>query len=214
MPPHAARQRMMSWGAAAASPPPKRLPKAPGPKASPLEKWGRALLASDVLNLLAWIGLTAFYIWRHGEGDEARVTAGFVALASPHTVIIPSMFAILSDLRKHCKPGVDVCLIDSPHWQWYLFPILAIPLDGLTLAYNLVNLPYDGLVNGAAGWSMGTTLSVLLWALCSRIHIRTKRNESKDIIAERQSALAGGAAVGQPLQRGGSSAKFGAEFHL
>lgn len=100
-------------------------------------------------------------------------TAGFIALAAPHTVILPTMLAIINDIEKHCTQ--KNCLLETPHWQWFIFPTLVLPLDGLTLAYNLRTLPDDKLVIGASAWSCASASLVFIWGLVSGMLIYSRR---------------------------------------
>jgi hypothetical protein len=174
---------------------------------------GIALAIIDGLNLIAWTVITAYALMRR---DTEHIQDGFVALAAPHTVIIPTLAAIIGDLEKHCKKGSDECRTETPHWQWYLFPVLVLPLDVLTFAYNLRQSDKDpylaAAIAGASGWSLADTLVVLGWSWSSYYRVRDdslravqedKESRDKDKIKDKKASL------GAPYTRSS-----GSEFYL
>jgi hypothetical protein len=125
-----------------------------------LSQWGYALMAVDLLNWIVWIAYSGYAI---GHQDVDRATASFTALVSPHTIIIPTILAIINDLWKHCRTG-EKCSVDTPHWQWYLFPILVLPIDVLTLVFNVRELEGDTWLLALSVWSLINTVLVVLWS--------------------------------------------------
>jgi hypothetical protein len=121
---------------------------------------GCLLVLLDALNWLFWIIISAWHV-HIGEYDVAVV--GFAALTSPHTVIIPSLIAMITDLHKHCRPD-GRCLLETPHLQWYVFPLLVIPLDALALAYNVYLYGNVGVVTAASVWALVNSVLVCTWS--------------------------------------------------
>jgi hypothetical protein len=135
--------------------------------------FGWLLVALDAGNWIYWISIASDNVKRgsvdaSGVPDErlVRAQAAFLALASPHTVLIPTLGAILSDLSKHCSK--DKCThLETPSWQWYVFAFLVLPLDCITLAFNIKAFPNAPDIAVASVWSVVTALLVAGWVLLS-----------------------------------------------
>jgi len=126
-----------------------------------VEYIGYILITVDFAGWVFWIAVTSGYVSR---GDDLA-NVGFIALCAPHTVIIPSVLAILHDVWVHCArdPSAE-CRLETPPYQWIVFPFLVLPLDSLTLVYNqkVVADPY---VVAASWWALANTVAVGAWAL-------------------------------------------------
>jgi hypothetical protein len=113
---------------------------------------------------------------------------GFTALAAPHTIIIPTLCAILADLHKH-RQKRDV---ETPHWQWYVFPWLVLPMDGLQLAYNVKRAPNNPYTASLSGWALGSTVCILVWSAVSGNKLYTARGA----VGKKQTAAFGSSGGG------------------
>jgi len=93
--------------------------------------FGFVFLITDILWWALWIAYTARDIHRNRLSDAS---AGFNALASPHTAIIPSLIAIMFDIVNNCTD--DICKLTTSPFTWWVFPLVVIPYDFLELYYN------------------------------------------------------------------------------
>ena len=66
--------------------------------------------------------------------DQTVQNDGFLALAAPHTGIIPALATILASLRVGVTNKGDV----SADLGWFLVPVMAIPFDVLALTQSVV----------------------------------------------------------------------------
>ena len=140
-----------------------------------LARAGWVLIVLDVANWFFWISLASDNVQkgRNTPGDVHlfRAGAGLLALAAPHTVLVPTLGAILSDLDKHCSSGQCLTL-ETPSWQWYVFAFLVIPFDCISLAYNLKVYPDDKSIVAASAWSVADTVLVAMWVVASLYFVR------------------------------------------
>ena len=146
---------------------------------------GWLLIALDAGNWLYWISIASENVKR-GSVDASgvqdvhlvRAQAAFLALGSPHTVLIPTLGAILTDLTKHCSR--DKCTqLETPSWQWYIFAFLVLPFDCISLAYNLKVFPSVPDIVAASAWSVATTLLVASWVLLSLRAVNKSHQEAR-----------------------------------
>ena len=140
-----------------------RLVRGGASEVSVAEITGWVLLLLDVLNWAYWISITA---WNVETENFDFTLMGITALAAPHTVIIPTLVAIMSDISKHCRSD-GTCSLETPHLQWYFFPTLIVPYDALTLAYNIRafgNERGSWAPVSAAAWSLFNSLLVVVWS--------------------------------------------------
>jgi hypothetical protein len=137
---------------------------------------GYFLILCDVGSWALWIGITAKFVER---GDNLAL-AGFTALVAPHTVIIPTVFAILHDIGKNC---VKMCRLETPPWQWFVFPLLVIPLDALTLAYNRKTVENKEVIF-ASWWALADAIAVAVWAAASYLLLYRGRLVVPEVVAQ------------------------------
>jgi hypothetical protein len=139
-----------------------------------LQRAGKLLVLIDLGGWLYWIWLASDSI-RHAspagldgalDAHLQRAQAGVLALAAPHTVIIPTLGSILQDISKHCVRG-QCASLETPAWQWYVFAFLALPFDCISLFFNLKAYPGQLAIAGASAAAVTTTLLVCAWVLCS-----------------------------------------------
>jgi len=138
---------------------------------------GLTLVVVDLANWLFWISIAAQYLDK--GGDELPKTVDvLLALAAPHTTLVPSILAVLNDLVRHCGSGA--CSLETPNWQWYVFPALIIPFDALDLAYNMKAHPDDRPIVIAATWSLVMSSLACAWSVVTgtwvlRSHTRRRK---------------------------------------
>jgi len=65
-----------------------------------------------------------------------RSTNGFLALAAPHTALIPAIFAIISDVVGACKNKGACTFGEIPPSQWFIFCWVVVPFDVLQFLYT------------------------------------------------------------------------------
>jgi hypothetical protein len=128
--------------------------------ASSLEVGGWVLLGLDAAAWVFWISISA---WAIDGGEYGVANEGFLALAAPHTTIIPTLIAIISDLERHCR-SQTVCSLETPRLHWYIFPVLVVPFDALTLAYNVRTETHKTAVIAASALSMALSVGVMIWS--------------------------------------------------
>jgi len=110
---------------------------------------GYAFIFAEIAWLLSWASFTGMDIVRATGAltpDDAllRSQTGFIALAAPHTALVPAIYGILTDLKNACKG--DKCTFGKfPPLQWFIFPLVVIPFDVLEFLYNrkLKELVFD-----------------------------------------------------------------------
>jgi len=132
-----------------------------------LEWAGGVIILIDLLSWVFWIGITATLVHHHDE----RANVGFLALTAPHTLIIPTVLAILHDFWSHCSKEQGLCAsIETPPYQWVVFPFLVAPLDILTLWYNIVVVKNKYVV-AASVWALADTVLVIAWGVLATIYL-------------------------------------------
>jgi len=136
---------------------------------------GWFLIAQDLGSWFLWIAVTAYNLSRGGDRLETAAL-GFTALAAPHTVIVPTLLAIMRDVRMHCASD-EACALETPQWQWYFFTPLVLPLDVLSLVYNRLKFPDDKAVQAAGWWALSSTLAVFFWSVVSGLRVRDSRDK-------------------------------------
>jgi hypothetical protein len=96
-------------------------------------------LVLDVGYITTFVFITMRAIMRQNEVDQ---TDGFLALASPHTAIIPTLVTILSAARAAAldKSQQHISSVDA---GWFLAPVLAVPFDILEVAQSWATKPYS-----------------------------------------------------------------------
>jgi hypothetical protein len=132
---------------------------------------GEIILVADFAWWLSWISLMALSLTR-GELNDS--TAGFNALACPHTAIIPTIFAILHDFYTNCT--TEVCTVSTPAFTWYVFPALIIPYDALALSYNALYYGQHHWTFGLSIYTVIVSCFTALWSFSSYWSIIAERS--------------------------------------
>lgn len=159
-------------------------------EAKVLRWWATVLWIVDAMSWLFWVAITSYHVNEGSPHSLEASTAGFVALVSPHTVIIPTLMVISEDLKTHCTQD-EQCVLQTPRWQWYVFPILVVPFDAVTLAYNFKVFPENKLVQAASVWALIMAVAVLVWGGLSGValEVERKRQLSGKVVSAGPGAL-------------------------
>jgi hypothetical protein len=157
---------------------------------------GECILLADFGWWLTWV---AFAIRSLSHRQLNDSTSFFDALASPHTALIPTMFAILSDLYNNCN--TEQCQVTTPAFTWYSFPILMIPYDAISLSYNIQYYGKNHWTYGLSIYTLIVSSLTALWSISCYAAIISARNsrrvetvkdgESPPVAAPRRAAWGG-----------------------